>query len=83
MKAVKAIEIVALEADASSIQTVTTNLQDTAWEVRRAAARTLMLLETEGDGQDTVAPKVFGKEDKAWYRNVEGFLRKPLFMPLR
>ena len=81
--AVKAIEIVALEADASSIQTVTTNLQDTAWEVRRAAARTLMLLETEGDGQDTVAPKVFGKEDKAWYRNVEGFLRKPLFMPLR
>ena len=58
-------------------------MQDKSWEVRRTAAKTLMALEPEGDAQDTVAPKVFGKEDKAWFKNVEGFLRKPLFMPLR
>ena len=42
-----------------------------------------MMLEPEGDGQDTVAPKVFGREDKAWFKMAEGYLRKPLFMPLR
>ena len=52
-------------------------------QVRRAAARTLMLLEPQGDRQDTVAPKVLGREDKRWFNDVQGFLRKPLFMPLR
>mmetsp|Transcript_91367 Transcript_91367/g.133588 ORF Transcript_91367/g.133588 Transcript_91367/m.133588 type:complete len:96 (+) Transcript_91367:43-330(+) len=81
--AVKALEIIAVEADPASIETVTAILQDSSWGVRRAAARTLMLLEPEGDRQDTVGPKVFGREDKNWYKDAEGYLRKPLFMPLR
>jgi hypothetical protein len=33
--------------------------------------------------QDTVGPKVFGKPDKEWWKQNEGYMRKPLFMPLR
>ena len=81
--AVKALEILAPEADPRSIATASHTLHDSAWEVRRSAARTLMMLEPEGDGQDTVGPKVFGREDKSWFKMAEGYLRKPLFMPLR
>jgi HEAT repeat protein len=80
--AVRALERAAHEGSEEAVAAAESMMQDESWLVRRAAARSLTMLEPEGERQTSVAAKVFGKEDKLWYGEVQGYLTKPLFYPI-
>lgn len=80
--AVRAMERAANEGAEDALAAAESVMKDESWFVRRAAARTLTMLEPEGEAQSSVAAKVFGKEDKIWYREVAPYLTKPLFYPI-
>jgi len=80
--AVRALERASHEGGEEATAAAESMLQDASWFVRRAAARALTMIEPEGERQASVAAKVFGREDKLWYAEVQGYLTKPLFYPI-
>eukprot|EP00282_Hemiselmis_andersenii_P007901 CAMPEP_0114141378 /NCGR_PEP_ID=MMETSP0043_2-20121206/17876_1 /TAXON_ID=464988 /ORGANISM="Hemiselmis andersenii, Strain CCMP644" /LENGTH=696 /DNA_ID=CAMNT_0001235515 /DNA_START=230 /DNA_END=2315 /DNA_ORIENTATION=- len=79
--AVRALERASLEGGEEATAAAEGMLQDSSWFVRRAAARALTMIEPEGERQASVAAKVFGREDKLWYAEVQGYLTKPPLLP--